>query len=277
MAKTVSCREGETGAKARRAAVAAPDHPDEVWKRFRRSRSAQSREELIEQYMPLVRAVSARLAAELPNSVDPDDLISAGTFGLMDAIERFDPKLGTRFETYCSVRIRGSILDELRQLNWVPRMQCTRAAKVNMAIAALRGELGRTPTPREIARKAGLKVRDVENVSKGANKQVSLTSSPDRHDEGVRHIDVLQAAGHLDPAALIQQKEQRDILDREVRKLPTPERLLVILYYFEELTMKQVGEVLNVTESRVCQMHAEVLSLLQQRLAELDEAGAESD
>ena len=154
MAKTVSCREGETGAKARRAAVAAPDHPDEVWKRFRRSRSAQSREELIEQYMPLVRAVSARLAAELPNSVDPDDLISAGTFGLMDAIERFDPKLGTRFETYCSVRIRGSILDELRQLNWVPRMQCTRAAKVNMAIAALRGELGRTPTPREIARKA---------------------------------------------------------------------------------------------------------------------------
>ena len=156
-------------------------------------------------------------------------------------------------------------------------MQCTRAAKVDGAITALRGELGRPPTSREIAKKSGLKVRDVQNASKGGNKHVSLTSSRFRdQSDGIRQIDVIEAAGLLDPAVLIQEKERRALLDREVRNLPKPERLLVILYYYEEFTMKQIGEVLNVTESRVCQMHAETLSLLQQRLAELNEAGPES-
>ena len=277
MGKTARGRSRGAGVKARGMA-AMPAGTAEVWKEFGRTGSVKLRGQLIQQYMPVVRAVAARLAAELPNTVDPDDLISAGTFGLMDAIDRYDPALGTRFETYCSVRIRGAILDELRQLNWVPRMQCTRAAKVDVAMAALRGELGRAPTPGEIAKKAGLKVRDVQNASKGPNKHVSLTSVPRGDDaDGIRHIDVIEAAGLLDPAALIQEKERRSLLDREVRRLPKPERLLVILYYYEELTMKQIGEVLNVTESRVCQMHAEILSLLQQRLAELNEAGAETN
>lgn len=279
MGRTVSCRKGKPAAKARR--VEEPDasaDPAEVWEWFHRSRSGKSRNRLIEEYMPLVRAVSARLAAELPSSVDPEDLISAGTFGLMDAIERYDPELGARFETYCSVRIRGAILDELRHLNWVPRMQCARAAKVGVAMAALHGELGRVPTVREIAHKTGLKVRDINNASKNGSKHVSLTSPPASGEgTGMRHIDVIEAAGLHDPADLIQEKERRDILDREVRKLPEADRLLVILYYFEELTMKQVGEVLNVTESRVCQMHAQILSLLQQRLAEFDEAEAGTD
>ncbi len=270
-----------TGSKARGGAarVGAVMSADvaQLWDDFRRTGADDFRALLIQQYMSVVRAVAARLASELPNTVDPDDLISAGTFGLMDVIDRYDPGLGTRFETYCSVRIRGAMLDELRQLNWVPRMQCTRAAKVDVAMAALRGELGRAPTPREIAKKAGLKLRDVHNVSKGPNKHVSLTSVLRGDDcDGIRHIDVIEAAGLLDPAALIQEKERRSLLDREVRKLPKPERLLVILYYYEELTMKQIGEVLKVTESRVCQMHAEILSRLQQRLSELNEAGPES-
>jgi len=131
---------------------------------------------------------------------------------------------------------------------------------------------------REIAHKTGLKVRDVNNASGNGKRHVSLTSLPASADDtGMRHIDVIQAAGLHDPADLIQEKERRDILDREVRKLPEADRLLVILYYFEELTMKQVGEVLNVTESRVCQMHTQILSLLQQRLAEFNEAGAAAD
>lgn len=278
MVRTASCSKGKPAARTRR--VKEPDASAgsaEVWEWFRRSRSGKSRNRLIEKYMPLVRAVSARLAAELPNSIDPEDLVSAGTFGLMDAIERYDPELGTRFETYCSVRIRGAILDELRHLNWVPRMQCARAAKVGVAVAALQGELGRVPTAFEIADKTGLKVRDVNNASKNGNRHVSLTSPPvSGADTGMRHIDVIEAGGLHDPAELMQEKERRAILDREVRKLPEPDRLLVVLYYFEELTMKQVGEVLNVTESRVCQMHAQILSLLQQRLAEFDEAGAET-
>ena len=282
MRKTARCQDKGAVAKAReiaaRAAAGVSADAADIWKEFRRTGSAKLREQLIRQYMPVVRAVSARLAAELPCTVDPDDLISAGTFGLMDAIDRYDADLGTRFETYCSVRIRGAIVDELRQLNWVPRMQCTRAAKVDVAIAALLGELGRPPTPREIAKRAGLNVREVQNASKGPNKHVSLTSFPGGDEGGgIRHIDVIEAAGLLDPAALFQEKERRALLDCEVRKLPKAERLLVILYYYEEFTMKQIGEVLNVTESRVCQMHAEVLSLLQQRLAELNEAGTESN
>ena len=277
MGKTARCRNTGAGVKTHGGAAPAAGAV-QLWEEFRRTGAGDLRGRLIQQYMPVVRAVAARLAAELPNTVDPDDLISAGTFGLMEAIDRYDPGLGTRFETYCSVRIRGAILDELRQLNWVPRMQCTRAAKVDVAMAALRGELGRPPTPREIAKRAGLKVRDVENASKGGNRHVSLTGSRGSgQSDGMRHIDVIEAAGLLDPAVQIQEKERRLLLDREVRRLPKPERLLVVLYYYEEFTMKQIGEVLDVAESRVCQMHAETLSLLQQRLAELNEAGAESN
>ncbi len=239
--------------------------------------SLAAKDLLIEKYMPLVRAVSARLASELPSSVDPDDLVSAGTFGLMDAIERYDPTMGTRFESYCTVRIRGAMVDELRSLNWVPRVQCRRAAQIDTASAALRGELGRPPTPSEIARKTGLKLREVEHVSKNPSKQqVSLTCSPESdEDDGMRHIDVIEAVGRHDPADLIQEKERRAILEREVRNLADAERRLVTLYYYEELTMKEIGEVLSVTESRVCQMHAAILSRLQQRLSELSEQGAQ--
>jgi RNA polymerase sigma factor for flagellar operon FliA len=192
----------------------------------------------------------------------------------MDAIERFNPGLGARFETYCAVRIRGAILDELRYLNWVPRLQSARAIKVGAALQSLRGELGRTPTPSEIAERTGLKVRDVQKASANGRKQVSLTSSPTGEEDhkAMRRIDILEAEGLCDPAELLQEKERRDILAREVRKLPDTERALVMLYYFEDLTMREIGQVLSVTESRVCQMHAGILGRLQQRLAELDES-----
>lgn len=247
-----------------------------VWARFRRSRSAKSRNALVERYMPLVRMISGRIASELPSSVEVGDLASAGTFGLIDALERYDPNLGSRFETYCAVRIRGAILDELRYLNWMPRLQSARAAKVGSATAALKGELGRAPTVHEVARKAGLKVREVTNAPTNSHTHLSLTSGPPgRNDnKAMRCIDILQAQGLCDPAELLQEKERRDLLAREVRKLPQAERLLVMLYYFDELTMKQIGDVLKVTESRVCQMHAGILETLQQRLGELREPRA---
>jgi len=250
-----------------------------AWERFRQSRSASRRNALVERYMPLVRTISSRIATELPNSVQVDDLVSAGTFGLMDAIERYDPDLGTRFETYCAVRIRGAILDELRHVNWLPRLQSARATRVDAAADALKGELGRAPSPREIARRTGLKVRDVNNASNNGGKRVSLNSGPRSSDgqEEMRAIDIIEAQGICDPADLLQEKERRDILAREVRSLPRAERLLVMLYYFDEFTMKQIGEALNVSESRICQMHAGILERLQQRLAELDESRSRPD
>jgi len=272
--KAASCRQGKRG-KAEKCAArpVGPSDLGDMWARFRRSRTARSRNPLVEKYMPLVRAISGRLAAELPHSVRVEDLVSAGTFGLMDAIERYDTELGTRFESYCAVRIRGAILDELRHLNWVPRMQCSRAARVDAAVAELRGELGHIPTPKEVARKTGLKLAEVRSTRGGDHRHLSLTDGPAGGEAGaMRHIDVIEAENVCDPASVLQEKEQRDILAGEVRKLPAPERLLVMLYYFDELTMKQIGKVLDVTESRVCQMHAEILARLQQRLSEFNES-----
>lgn len=272
--KAPSCRQGKRGRAGKRAAGPgkSPDLED-MWEVFHRSRTALARNPLVEKYMPLVRAISGRLAGELPHSVRMEDLVSAGTFGLMDAIERYDTVLGARFESYCAVRIRGAILDELRHLNWVPRMQSSRAARVDAAMAQLRGELGRAPTPKEVARKTGLKLSEVQNTRVGDHRHFSLTDRPGGGEaDAMRHIDVIEAENVCDPASVLQEKERRDILAEEVRKLPASERLLVMLYYFDELTMKQVGNVLNVTESRVCQMHAEILALLQQRLSEFDES-----
>ncbi len=269
MARTVSCRDDKGTTASGDDGLGLPDC-GETWEHFRRSRSASARNSLIERYMPLVRAISGRLIVDLPSSVLFEDLVSAGTFGLMDAIERYDPKLGSRFETYCALRIRGAMLDELRTLNWVPRMQCHRAGKVRAAICALKGELGRAPTSHEIARHSGLKLRDVARAPKADHRHVSLTNTAEETDE--KWIgNTLEARGLYDPVDVLQEKELRDLLAEEIRRLPQPDRLVVMLYYFEELTMRQIGEVLNVTESRVCQIHAEILARLQQRLTDLDE------
>jgi RNA polymerase sigma factor FliA len=245
-----------------------------LWQQYRHTRSPGLRNQLVEHYMPLVRATSNRIASELPSSVQIDDLISVGTFGLMNAIDRFDPEFGVRFESYCTVRIRGAILDELRSLNWMPRLQSSRAAKIDAATNQLTAESGRAPTHDEIARKTGMKVEDVRNVSQNASRQVSMSGSPAATKGGkqMRGIDILKSHRVADPFDVLSEKERRHILAREVDGLPKAQRLLVMLYYFDELTMRQIGDVLSVTESRVCQMHAGILDRLQQRLAELDES-----
>jgi len=223
--------------------------------------------------MPLVHAISVRLAAELPSSIRMEDLESAGTFGLMDAIERYDPDVGARFETYCATRIRGAMLDELRNLNWVPRTRSARAGKIAAAVHVLRGELGRNPTPQEIASKSGLRLQDVNAAPWPGRQPLSLSAEAAGADgNAARHMDVLAARSVCNPVELLQEKERRDTLAAEIRRLPQAERLVIVLYYFEELTMRQIGEVLNVTESRVCQMHTAILTRLQQRLADLDES-----
>lgn len=206
--------------------------------------------------MPLAHAVCGRIAAGLSGTVPVEDLFGSASLGLMDAIERYDPGMGTRFETYCAVRIRGAVLDELRYLRAASRTPTSRAK----AASTKRGALmlhSRTTNSNATVKHIG--------------PCVSL-STPRSEPEDVRQIDIIEARDACDPAVLLQEKERRDLLAREVRRLRTTERLLVMLYYFDELTMKQIGQLLNVTESRVCQMHTEILERLQQRLAELDES-----
>lgn len=241
-----------------------------MWSSFRRSRSTVLRNTIVEKYMPLVNTICTRIASELPPTVRIEDLVSAGTFGLMDAIDKYDHRRNASFETYCNWRIRGAVLDELRSLNWIPRAQHNRSIKIGVAIRDLRSELGRLPTPVEIAQKTGLNVQQI-NAVKAEHKQYSLRNAVAEDSDAVAVEERLAGKMAHDPATLVEEKECRDMLVAEIKGLGKPERLLVMLYYYEELTMRQIGEVLNVTESRVCQMHSEILARLQQRLREFRE------
>jgi RNA polymerase sigma factor for flagellar operon FliA len=251
----------------------APENAQSLWNDYHRTNSDDARNRLVEAYAPLVRVVATRLAADLPDSVQLDDLVSVGMFGLMDAIERYNPRRGARFETYCAVRIRGAMLDELRQLNWAPRQQSSRSAKIGSATQSLVGELGRQPTEEEIAERCGLSERQVRSIGQTA-RHVSMSAAlgDDQEGDGMHAIEVLEASGVYDPVDLLEERERREVLAREVQRLGPSERLVVMLYYFEELTLREIGEVLGLTESRVCQIRSAVLQRLKQRLAELEEA-----
>lgn len=266
MTRTASCpSNGDLPSEHTATDVAVPEKAGGL---FRRSRSSRSRNTLIERYMPLVRAISVRLAPALPGSVDIEDLVSVGIFGLMDAIRRYDPRYGAQFQTYCALRIRGAMLDEVRHQRRTPSAR---------GIGFSSDPPGAEAPDAARKRASGGRAESGSAYSALGQQTVRMNVSltEDRHvggEQAVRSADIVEDHGPCDPVLLLQEKERRDLLTREIRRLPKPERLLVMLYYFDELTMKQVGEILNVTESRVCQMHSGILIRLQQRLSELDEA-----
>lgn len=237
------------------------------WQEFLAGRSEQSRNRLMENYLYIVKFTAERLHNKLPEEVEVDDLMSAGIFGLMDAINAFDPGRGVKFETYCAPRIRGAILDELRSMDWVPRLVRSRAHKLTEATQALEARLGRKPEHKELAKEMRLPMREFEKLQKDAHATgvVSLSRKwfeTDSHKD-VREIDVLQDKKSDDPFRAVQKKDLRELV---TRGLSRAERLIVILYYFEEMTMKEIGETLDLSESRVSQMHSAILDRLRIQL-----------
>ncbi|MCD6377902.1 MAG: FliA/WhiG family RNA polymerase sigma factor [Planctomycetes bacterium] len=239
------------------------------WKEYTKTHSEEIRNRLIEHYLPLVRYTAERLYARLPDEVELDDLISAGTFGLIDAISAFDINRGVKFETYCSQRIRGAILDELRSMDWVPRLVRSRSHKVAEARNALEMELGRKPTDRELAKKMKVSTKEFQKLQRDARTTnvVSLSRKWFESDSNkdVREIDVLEDKRSENPFERFQQK---DIKEWITRGLSRAERLIIILYYFEGMTMKEIGQTLDLSESRVSQMHSAILERLKQHLSE---------
>jgi len=240
---------------------------DKWWKLFRKKGDTDARNRLLENYLPIVKYTADRLYAKLPEEVDLDDLISAGVFGLMDALQAFDESRGVKFETYCSPRIRGAILDELRSMDWVPRLVRSRAHKLGRATRALEAELGREPTHSELAKRMKLPMSEYHKVQRDAHAVglVSLSRKwfeTDSHKD-VREIDVLQDKRSDDPFRVAQRKDLKDLV---TRGLSRAERLIIILYYFEEMTMKEIGLTLDLSESRVSQMHSAVLERLKTQL-----------
>ncbi|MBY0230008.1 MAG: FliA/WhiG family RNA polymerase sigma factor [Gemmataceae bacterium] len=224
---------------------------------------------LVERYLSLVKYNAERIWQRLPDGVDLDDLISAGTFGLMDAIYHFDLGRGVKFETYCVPRIRGAMLDELRTMDWVPRLVRSKASKMEEARKSLLAALGRPPRPEEMAEKMGMTVEEfLKQVGEStAVSQVSLNKKWYETDsyKDVREIDILEDKKAEDPTNRIQNK---DLMRLVTRGLNRNERLIIILYYYEDMTMKEIGATLDLSESRVSQMHSSIVARLQSQLAE---------
>jgi len=240
---------------------------EQLWEQFHKTRSEHTRNLLMEYYRPLVRYTAERVHSKLPDKVELDDLISAGIFGLMDAIDAFDAGRGVKFETYCSPRIRGSILDELRSMDWVPRLVRARAHQLSRATQSLETYLGRKPTKRETAEELDMDLVEFDKLQRDANAVgvVSLNTKYNEADDekDIREIDIVKDKKSQDP---IIEAQKRDLKSLLTKGLTRAERLIIVLYYYEEMTMKEIGATLDLSESRVSQMHSSIIARLKAQM-----------
>jgi RNA polymerase sigma factor for flagellar operon FliA len=242
-----------------------------LWREYKAAPTPESREKLILHYSPLVKYVAGRVSSGLPPSVEFADLVSYGIFGLLDAIDKYDPDRGIKFETYAIARVKGAIIDELRADDWVPRSIRFKAREIERAYMALEGELRRIPTDEEVAEKLGISVDEYLGLLNKLSVMslVALdelwTVSGDRLDK-ITLADMVEDVKGKDPSQTFELEEMKDIIADAINRLPERERMVVALYYYEGLNMREIGEVLGVTESRVCQMHTKAILRLRARL-----------
>jgi RNA polymerase sigma factor for flagellar operon FliA len=252
--------------------VSQPDETHSLWLQFRKTGDQALRDRLILTYAPLVKYVAGRLGSGLPAHVDEGDLVSYGLLGLIGAIERYEPDRDVKFETYAIARIKGAIIDELRAMDWVPRSVRSRAREIERAIAALEASLGRAPTDEEIAKKLGVSGDELEeSLSEIARSSIAAldelwTVSGSGGDQ-IALIDTIEDTDAPDPQSSLSQTEMKEAIADAIARLPEREKLVVTLYYYEELTLREIGEVLGVTESRVSQLHTKAILRLKARLA----------
>jgi RNA polymerase sigma factor for flagellar operon FliA len=244
-----------------------------LWKEFKETKDPPLRERLILHYSPLVKYVAGRVGAGLPPNIEQADLVSYGIFGLIGAIEKFDISRAIKFETYAISRIKGAIIDELRAIDWIPRSVRYKAREVEKAYAALEARLHRTPTESEVAGELGIALDDLHAIF----SQVSfvnvialdelLNVGGERGDK-LSLVDTLEDTKAEDPVAAFESEETKYLLARAINTLPEREKIVVTLYYYEGLTLAEIGQVLGVTESRICQMHTKAVLQLRGKLAD---------
>jgi RNA polymerase sigma factor for flagellar operon FliA len=242
-----------------------------LWQEFRRTKDKGLRDRLILTYAPLVKYVAGRLGSGLPAHVDEGDLVSYGLLGLIGAIERYDPDRDIKFETYAISRIKGAIIDELRALDWVPRSVRSRAREIERAIAELEAKLGTAPTDEQIAAKIGISVDELEesltDISRSSIAALDELWSVSGEGDQVSLMDTIEDTQGVRPQEALDETEMREALADAIARLPEREKLVVTLYYYEELTLREIGEVLGVTESRVSQLHTQAILRLKARLS----------
>jgi RNA polymerase sigma factor for flagellar operon FliA len=245
----------------------------ELWRQFKDTGEERLRERLILHYSPLVKYVAGRVGVGLPPNIEQADLVSYGIFGLIDAIEKFDLERAIKFETYAISRIKGAIIDELRAIDWIPRSVRYKAREVEKAYAALEARLHRTPTEAEVAQELGIALEDLHTIF----SQVSfvnvvaldeLMSAGQERGDKLSLVDTLEDTKAEDPVQAFESEETKYLLAKAINTLPEREKIVVTLYYYEGLTLAEIGQVLGVTESRICQMHTKAVLQLRGKLAD---------
>ncbi len=237
-----------------------------LWENYSKSRNQDIREKLILEYAPLVKIIAGRLSMYLGYNVEYEDLVSYGIFGLIDAIDKFDYGKGIKFETYASLRIRGSILDQIRKMDWIPRSLRQKQKRLETAMSELETELGRVPTDEELAEKLEISVDELCSWE-GQSMSSTMMSLDECMDQGVELKETAVVNSRFDtPEQVVEQEEMKRILAETLETLTDKEKKVILLYYYEELTLKEISLVMEVSESRVSQLHTKGLQKLRQRL-----------
>jgi RNA polymerase sigma factor for flagellar operon FliA len=249
------------------------DVVSDAWDTYKTTGSSEARDLLILHYSPLVKYVAGRVAVGLPANIEQTDLVSYGIFGLIDAIEKYDRGRGIKFETYAISRIRGSIIDELRAIDWVPRSVRFKAREVEKAYTSLENKLKRPPSDAEIARELDVSIEDLNHIYTQLST-VSLVALDELMSvEGERGdrlslVETLEDTKTAGPVDVLEAEEMKSLLGNAINRLPEREKIVVTLYYYEGLTLAEIGQVLGVTESRVCQMHTKAVLALRGKISE---------
>lgn len=244
-----------------------------LWVEYKKAREPKLREYFIKKYAPLVKYVAGKVAVGMPHNVEFDDLVSYGTFGLLDAIEKYDPTKEVKFKTYAMTRVRGGIFDELRNVDWIPRSIRQKAKQVEKIILELENRMGRTAEDEEIAHELDIDIEEFHDLMSkiSGTSLISLNDVWHGNDENEEmvFVDTLESPEALNPDIIVEREEIKNMIVECIKKLPDREKKVIVLYYYEDLTLKEIGEVLEVTESRVSQLHTKAIMRLRGRLSQM--------
>ncbi len=243
---------------------------EDLWRAYRKGKDASIRDRLVRQYLPLVKYVAGKLAVGMPQNVEFDDLVSYGVFGLFDAIEKFDPDKHVKFKTYAVTRIRGSIFDQLRQMDWVPRSIRQKTRELEETVRRLEATLGRSASDQEIAKELGVTLKEFEQLvlKISGTTVLSLNDvwySGEDHDR-MSIGDSIESPKTRNPDAIVEKDEIKRVIVEAINELPDKEKKVLVLYYYEDLTLKEIGAILGVTESRISQLHTKAIVRLRGKL-----------
>ncbi len=244
---------------------------EELWSLYHNSRDPVIRDFFVKQYAPLVKYVAGKVAMGMPNNVEFDDLVGFGVFGLFDAIEKFDPGKHVKFKTYAVTRIRGAIFDELRSIDWVPRSVRQKSREVEDAVRGLEASLGRSATDEEIAGAMHMEVKDFHQLMLKISGTSILSLNEvwytGEDNDKISIVESIESPSTLNPDTIVEKEEIKRVIIEAIHELPEKEKKVLILYYYEDLTLKEIGEVLAVTESRISQLHTKAIMRLRSRLS----------